>query len=264
MKKIMLLFIVTLSMAFGFNFNGTWINKSATKYNDPVKLKITNSNVVRPYIKRSGGIAKLKAKRATKVGNELYEAWGFGNKNLVLLIKPINKYKIRVIAKKIDVANKKIITKSFIFANAARQNYITYKKRYIGTWRSTSSFSALSKISISQENGALYIKAWKRDRYGIRYMGKSKANVINGKLKTTWQRGNLYVSATISGYKLDRYGKYKTIKMNLRATNLVTDITNSQTIYFNRISSPTPNINKPQIKHIKVGPLDINLLIKSY
>jgi hypothetical protein len=264
MKKIFLLLFLGLSATFGFNFNGTWINKSVANFNDPIKLTITNSNIVRPYIKRSGGIAKLKAKRATKTGNELFEAWGFGNKNLVLLIKPINRFKIRVIVKKIDVAKRKIITKSFIFANQKRKNYITYKKRFLGVWKSTSPFSALSKIQISQINDSIYIKAWRRDRSGIKYMGKSKAKIINGKLKTTWQKGNLYVTSTISGYKLNANGRYETIKMDLRATNLVTDITNSQTIYFKRKHFYNPPIKRPQIKHIKVGPLDINLLIKSY
>ncbi len=261
MKKLIVLFAFCI-MAFGYNFNGTWINahKNQAKFNDPIKIVIKNG-IVTPFIKRSGTkIAKLKPKYATNSQSALFEAWGFNNKNLVLLIQPINSAKIKVIAKKINIAKRKIVTKNFIFI---RKNFITLNKKraFVGTWVNHNIFSAISRMQISLYNQELLIKAWRPLRRGEEYLGAAVAKISGNKLTIRWHRGNLYVNATIFGQRY--YNKrYHQLKMYLKATNQYTGISNEQTIIFKR-SHPAP-IFRDNFHHIKIGPIDLNLLINSY
>ena len=261
MKKLLVTLILAVGTLFGYNFTGTWVNQSPHSINDPVKLKISGTKVT-PYIKRGNGLAKLKTKNATDVGGALFEAWGFGNKNLVLYIKPINSTKIKVIEKKIDVKRKKILTKVFTFKNKSRVSANTIKRRFVGTYRNNDRLSALSKVVISNVNGNLYVKAWRHGESGSRYLGSTKARIVGNKLYTKWRKGNLLVNATISGVKLKDNGtRYRTIRIDIKAKNLRTGYVNRQTIYLTRTR---PNVDRPFVKHIKVGPMDINLLINSY
>ena len=260
MKKIIFTYITTVGLLFGYNFNGVWVNKSGAKYNDPIKLAIKGSYVT-PFIKRGNKIYKLKQKRATNIGGkELFEAWGFGYKNLVLLIKPINRFKIKVIAKKIDTKAKKVVTKSFIFSNRQKVINSIKKSRFIGNWVGGNQFSALSRVAIRLENGKLLVKAWRPSNRGDIYIGSSIAKIRGNKLFATWHKDNLVINANFTGIGVIN-NRYKKLKVNISAKNLTNGLSNWQTMY---LIKSKPNISKPQIRHIKVGPVDINLLINSY
>ena len=267
MKKILLIISALAVSAFGYNYDGTWINKSASKYNDPVVLKISGTTVS-PYIKRGNQRIKLKSKNATNTGNGLYEAWGFGVKNLVLYIKPINSTKIKVYEKKIDTSRKIVITRSFIFA---KKGVVTtsVKKRYVGNWRSTGAFSAISKLTVRNVDGNLYVRAWKNTQRGQKALGLAKAKYYGNALHITWYKGNLVVNATIKGLSYNsNTNRYQTLQLNLRAKNINTGLTNRQTINFRRaninIGRPTYREERPIRRHLKIGPVDVNLLINSY
>jgi len=265
MKKILLLLTTLAASAFAYNYSGTWTNQSEYRYNDPIKLKI-NGNTITPFLNRDDQIVKLRAKNSTNTATGLYEAWGFGVKNLVLYIKPINNTKIKVYEKKIDTARKTVVTRSFIFAK--KVNIVrNIKKRYIGNWKSSSNFSAISKLTIRNAGNKLYVRAWKNTPNGQRPLGLARAKYYNNRLHITWYRGNLVVNATIRGlnYNSER-NRYETLELNLSAKNISTGLTNRQTIYFTKKHHNT-NIQPPihtMKKHIKVGPIDINLLLNSY
>jgi hypothetical protein len=261
MKKVLLLLTVFASMAFGYNFNGTWKNASQSGYNDPVVLKITNNNKVSPVLKRGARRVALKSKSTTNVGNALYEAWGHGQKNLVLLIKPINSRKLRVIAKKIDTKRKRVITKKFIFVKKLAPQNI--RKRYTGNYISSSNFSAIKKIAIREVDGKLFVRAWKNTRNGLRALGVAKAKIYNNRLHITWNRANLEVVATIKGYNYSKNrNRYRNLELYVKATNLNNGLVNTQTIQLKRGSISVPP--QPLYKRIKIGPVDVNLMINSY
>ncbi len=261
MKKILLILLSTL-FAVAYNFNGIWLNQKRVeaKYNDPIKIVIKNGTLT-PYIKRSGKkIAKLKPKYATKVQNLLYEAWGFENKSLVLLIQPLNSTKIKVIAKKIDLSKKKILTKIFYFKKYTSSSAKT--KAFLGTWVNYNPFSAVSKMKISLYKNDIIIKAWRPVENKNQYLGAATATIKGNKLYIRWIKQNLIVKATIVGEKYYN-NSYHQLRMYIKATNSYTGISNEQTIIFKRKNQITPP-PKPYIKHIKLGPIDLNLLIKSY
>jgi len=263
LKKILFTLLVTAGTLFGYNFSGTWLNQTGANFNDPVKLVIKGSYIT-PYIIRGDKVYKLKQKKATNLGGrELYEAWGFGYKNLVLLIKPINSNKIKVIEKKIYTKAKRVITKSFIFKNTNKVSVNrSIKKRFIGNWIGGNQFSALSRLAIRVENGKVIVKAWRPSNRGDIYMGQAVAILKNGKLHTSWQKGDLFVNSVITGYNYnEKTNRYNRLKVDISAKNLANGLQNWQTLYLVRAK---PNIAKPMIKHLKVGPVDINLLIKSY
>lgn len=261
MKKIILLLSIFFASAFGYNYSGTWVNKSSYRYNDPTTLKISGTTIT-PYLSRSGQSVKLKAKKATPTGTGLYEAWGFGAKNLVLYIKPINSRQIKVYEKKIDTARKTVVTRSFIFAKKVPVTR-NIKKRFLGNWKSNSAFSAISKLTIRDVDGNLYVRAWRNTPRGQRALGLARAKFYNNALHITWYKGNLVVNATIKGLNYNaKKNRYRTLQLSLSAKNINTGLTNRQTIYFSKKHlRPTP---RPIKKHIKVGPVDINLLINSY
>ncbi len=268
MKKIIIGITFLFTSIFAFNYNGEWINKSDTSYNDPVKL-IIKDKVVTPYIKRGVKIAKLKPKKATNIGNGLFEAWGFRDKNLVLVIKPINSYKLKVYLKKIYVSKRVIYTKSFIFINKNRIINKKIKSRFIGDWKNNDPLSAISRLKIIKRANDLIIKAWRPINGYEEFLGASKANIKGNTLYLRWKKGNILVKATIKGYNYNSVSnKYNLLKLNIKATNLSTGLTNEQIIYlkrfYNTSSQSVPSIGKPIKKHYKVGPLDINLLINSY
>ena len=261
MKKIIFAFLALAVSAFGFNYSGTWVNKSVAKYNDPIKLKI-NGNSVTPYIKRGANSVKLKRKVATNTGNGLFEAWGFGYKNLVLFIKPINSNKIKVYEKKIDTKKRIVITRSFIFKKRASLNK-KLKKAFVGNWRSTDPFSAVSKLNIRVVDNQVFVRAWRKIYNHEEPLGLAEARYYNKALYITWYKGNLIVKATITGLHYDvNLNRYKTLKLSLKVKNINNGLENSQIIYFKRKTLRPPL--RPFKKHIKVGPVDINLLINSY
>ena len=260
MKRVFLLITIFATMAFGYNYNGTWKNISANGYNDPVVLKINGSSVS-PVINRGQKRVALKAKYATNVGSGLFEAWGHGYRNLVLFIKPINSNKLKVIAKKIDTQRKRVVTKSFIF----RKNIppVNRKKRFVGNYRSSSNFSAIKKVTIREVGGKLFVRAWKNSPRGLQPLGVARAKYYNNRLHMTWNRGNLVVEATIKGYNYNsRIDRYRNLELSIRATNLNNGLTNSQTMQLSRGGVTVPR--KPIYKRIKVGPVDVNLMINSY
>ncbi len=268
MKKIVLIVTFLVSSIFAYNYNGEWVNQSGASYNDPVKFVIKNG-LVTPYIKRGHKVARLKTKKATNTGTGLFEAWGFRNKNLALYIKPINSYKLKVYAKKIDVNKRVIYTKTFIFKNKKRLTNKVIKNRYIGVWKNNSPFSAISKLRIIKRGNDLIVKAWRPVEGGQLYLGAAKARIKGNKLYLTWKRRNILVNATISGLKYDSVtNRYNQLKLYIRAKNLRTGLVSEQTIYLNRRgnrdSCVVPAVGRPVSKHYKVGPLDINVLINSY
>ncbi len=265
MKRIILLLTFLISSTFAYNYNGTWINQSSTTFNDPVKLTIKNGYVT-PYIKRGSQVAKLKSKKATNTGTGLFEAWGFRTKNLALFIKPINSYKIKVYAKKIDVDKRAIYTKTFIFTNKTRLSTKRIKNRYVGVWKTNSPFSAISKLRIEKRGNDLIVKAWRPTAEGPLYLGAAKARVKGKKLYLNWKRRHLAVSAVISGLQYDsRHNRYNQLKLYIKAKNLRSGLVSEQTIYLKRRhTAQSPIYRETTQKHYKVGPLDINLLINSY
>jgi hypothetical protein len=263
MKKIVLTMALLISSVFGYNYNGTWTNTSPASYNDPIQLKITNTTIT-PFIKRGSKVARLKSKKATNTGSGLYEAWGFRDKNLAIFIKPINSYKIKVYLKKINTTQRKIVTKTFIFSNKKRVYNKRTKKRYEGSWVNSSPFSAISRLNIKQRNGSIIIKAWRPRGGGEEYLGAAKARVKNGRLYIDWKKRNLVVKANITGLNLNRNtNRFNKLRLNLTAYNRRNGISNSQTIYLRR-ANRLPVIGRPIIKTLKVGPIDINMMIQSY
>ncbi len=265
MKKIVLLITFLMSSIFAYNYNGVWVNQNRVGYNDPIKISIKNG-VVTPFIKRGQRVAKLKSKKATNTGNGLFEAWGFRNKNLALFIKPINNYTLKVYAKKIDVRKRVIYTKTFTFKNRSRLLSKQVLNRYIGVYKNSSPFSAISKINIVKNGNNLIVKAWRRVDNEEHYLGAAKAKVVGKKLYLRWKKGNILVRATINGVKYNSVqNRYSQLQLSLRAKNLRSNLENRQTIYLQRVAkSALPHIGRPVMKHYKVGPLDINLLINSY
>ncbi len=271
MKRVILLLTIFVAYAFGYNYTGTWINKSESSYNDPVKLEIKGTTV-RPVIKRGSKVVALKSKKATKVGNELFEAWGFGSKNLVLYIKPINSNKIRVTEKKIYTNKKVVYTKTFIFTKKAAP--ISIRKRFVGNYRSSGAFSAISRVSIQNIDGKIFVRAWKRHNGRVKPLGSARAKLYNNKLHIIWKRKNLVVNATIKGYNYNsRINRYKNLELDVRAKNLKNGLTNRQTMQLRRgsvkvpprpIATPRANHPRPIYKKIKIGPVDLNLMINSY
>jgi len=263
MKKIILISLLFITSVFGYNFNGTWTNTSPTSYNDPIRLKIYK-NTITPYIKRGNNIAKLRAKKATNTGNGLFEAWGFRDKNLVIFAKPINSYKIKVIVKKINVTQRKITTKNFIFTNKSKLANTKAKKRYAGRWVNYNSFSAISRLQIRQKSGKIYVKAWRPTRFGEQYLGTAIASVKGSRLYINWRKNNIKVKANMIGLNFNKFqNRYNKLRLNLTAYNTRNGVSNSQTIYFRR-SNTLPTIGRPIMKTIKVGPLDINIMTNSY
>ncbi len=267
MKRVLLIISALAVSAFGYNYNGTWINKSTSKYNDPVVLKISGTTVA-PFIKRGDARVKLKSKDATNTGNGLYEAWGFGAKNLVLYIKPINSSKIKVYEKKIDTNRHIVISRSFIFAKRASE-LKTIKQRYVGNWKSTDAFSAISKLTVRYVDGNIYIRAWRNTPRGQKALGLAQAKYYNNALHITWYKGNLVVNASIKGLNYNSHiNRYRTLQLNLKAKNINTGLTNRQTINFTKnkihVGRPIYRNDRPIHKHLKIGPVDVNLLINSY
>jgi len=261
MKKIVLIITLLLTSVFGYNYNGNWVNTSETTYNDPVRLKIKNSNIT-PFVKIGSRIAKLKTKQATDTGKGLFEAWGFQDKNVILFIKPINSYTIKVYVKKIYVNKKKILTKIFIFKNKHRQGKIKAKKRYAGSWINQSPFSAISRLRIKQENGKIIVKAWRPTDLGEQYLGAATARVRNEKLHLNWKKNHISVTANITGLNYFD-GRYNKLKLDLTAYNSRNGTNSSQTIYFKRLDD-LPARGRPVNRHLKVGPIDINIMTNSY
>jgi len=264
MKRVIFLLAVFASLAFGYNYSGIWKNSSEIGYNDPIMLKI-KGNTVSPILQRGDRRVALKAKVATNVGNELFEAWGYGYKNLVLLIKPINSRKLRVVAKKIDTKRKRVYTRSFVFVKKAPPQSI--RKRFIGNYRSTSNFSAIKKIAIREVDGKLFVRAWKNTRNGLRPLGVARAKLYNNRLHMTWNRRNLVVEATIKGYNYSkRLNRYKNLELSIKATNLNNGLTNRQTMQLRRAEVRVPSQPQPQpiYRKFKIGPVDVNLMINSY
>ena len=267
MKRVLLLLAALAVSAFGYNYNGTWVNKSTSKYNDPVVLKISGTTIS-PFIKRGSKRVKLKSKSATSTSNGLYEAWGFGDKNLVLYIKPINSVKIKVYEKKINTSKRTVVTRSFIFTKKGAATK-SVKKRYVGNWRSSGAFSAISKLTVRNVDGQLYVRAWKNTPRGQKALGLARAKYYGNALHITWYKGNLVVNATIKGYNYNsRTNRYRTLQLNLNAKNINTGLTNRQTINFKRgkihIKHPIYREDRAIRKHLKIGPVDVNLLINSY
>ncbi len=282
MKRVILLLTIFAAYAFGFNYNGTWINRSDSSYNDPIKLEIEGTRV-RPSIQRGAKVFTLKSKQATQLQSGLYEAWGFGPKNLVLYIRPINSNKIKVVEKKIYTNKKKVYTKSFIFTK--NRPIQSIRKRYIGKFRSTSRFSALSRVVIRDVDGKLFVRAWRKTRNGIKPLGVARAKLYGNKLHISWNRRGLVVNATIRGYNYNSSNnRFRNLELNLKATNLNSGLTNRQTIQLKRGVTPMPKreiysrpINKPMPKpiytapnprlihkRVKIGPVDVNLMINGY
>jgi hypothetical protein len=240
MKRVFLLIAILSAWAFGYNYSGTWVNKSATNYNDPVKLVITGTKV-KPFIRRGEDSAALKVKNATNVGSGLFEAWGHGGKNLILFIKPINSYKLRVIAKKIDVNRKKILTKSFIFAKKGAVT-VSMKKRFVGNYKGGNSFSAINKLSIRLVDGQLFVRAWKRRNGTLVPLGVARAKLYNNRLHITWNKGGLVVDATIRGYNFSSSSnRYRNLELSINATNLNNGLSNSQTMQLRRARVSVPS-----------------------
>ena len=261
MKRVLLIFTLMFSWAFAYNYSGIWINKSESRYNDPIKLKIQNHTIT-PFLKRGSQNIRLKSKNATDTGTGLFEAWGFGAKNLVLYIKPINSSKIKVYEKKIDTDRKIVITRSFIFVKQA--NIIKkLKKRFIGNWRSSNPLSAVSKLTIRLIDNNIYIRAWRKTAYGIEPLGVAKAKFYNNTLHISWYKNNLIANATIKGLNYSSLeNRYNTLKLDLRIENADSGLVNREIIYFKR--AKFKDFQKRYKKHIKVGPVDVNLLINSY
>jgi len=260
MKKFFLVLTVFVVNLFGYNYNGNWINKSGANYNDPIKL-IIKGNKVKPILIRGERRVALKSKVATNVGNGLFEAWGHGYKNLVLFIKPVNRYKLRVTAKKIDVDKKRVLTKVYTFV---KKGIITpgIRKRFTGNFRSTSGFSAIKKISIREVDGKLFVRAWKNTPNGVRPLGVARAKLYDNKLHITWNRANLVVKATVRGYNYNAFNnRYNNLELSIKATNLNSGFINRQTMQLKRGSV---DVLQPIYKNIKIGPVDVNLMINSY
>jgi len=232
MKRILTLLALLSYLAFGYNFNGTWINKTGAHYNDPVKLIIKNGNIS-PLLNRNGDYVRLKTKHATRAGNSYFEVWGFKNKSLALFISPVNSSKIRVIAKKINPLTKRIITKSFLFA---RKGVATHLNQFIGNYRSRNNnlFTAISRLHIYKQRGKLYVKAWRNTARGERPLGITQARLVGNRLYMEWERGPILVKANIRGLTKGNGNRFRKIRLSIEARNLRTNIYNKQTIILKR------------------------------
>jgi hypothetical protein len=264
MRNIIATILLTFGLLYGYNFSGTWVNKSKADFNDPTKLIIKNKNLVTPYIKRGSKIYRLKSKHSTKLGNILFETWGFDKSAVSILIKPIDKKKIRVIVKKIYVLKKKIITKKFIFINKDRKNRENIKKRFLGVYSSHNDFSAVTRVKFFTLDNRLFVKAWQRGKY----IGKAEAKVKRGKLHMEWRDGDLKVYATVKGYSYDKNLKrYKKIKLSLSARNSFSGLVTSQIIILSRKDSNTQSCGAEGVGNgsILVRPKRLlNISIESY
>ena len=260
MRRLILLLMLFASMAFGYSYSGIWKNSSAVGYNEPVILKI-GGNKVSPILQRGDRRVALKSKLTTNVGSGLFDVWGYGYKNLVLFIKPINSYKLRVVAKKVDTKRKRVVTKSFVFIK--QQSPHSIKRQFIGNYKSSSNFSAIKKIAIRDIDGRLFVRAWRNTRDGLKALGVARAKIYNNRLHMTWDRGNLSVEATIRGYNYSRrINRYRNLELYVKATNLRTGLTNTQTIQLRRGDVDIPP--RPIYKKLKIGPVDVNLMMNSY
>ncbi len=232
MKRILTLLTLLSYLAFGYNFNGTWINKTGARYNDPIKLIIKNGNIS-PILNRNGNYVRLKTKHATRAGNGYYEVWGFKNKSLALFISPVNSSKVRVIAKKINPITKKIITKSFLFA---RKGQVAHLNQFIGNYRSRNNnlFTAISRLHIYKQGGKLYVKAWRNTARGERPLGTTQAWLEGNRLRMDWEKRAILVRASIVGLRKNSLGRFNKIKLSLEARNLRTNLFNRQTIILTR------------------------------
>ncbi len=233
MRRIILLLALLSYFAFGYNFNGTWINKTGANYNDPVKLIIKNGTIS-PLIKRNEKLIRLKRKQATRAGNGYFEVWGFKNKSIALFISPINRNKIRVIAKKINPTKKRIITKSFLFAKKG-SNRVNLNQ-FIGDYSSQNSnlFTAISRLHIYKSGGKLYVKAWRNTARGERPLGITQAWLEGNRLRMDWEKRAILVRASIVGLRKNSLGRFNKIKLSLEARNLRTNLFNRQTIILTR------------------------------
>jgi len=254
MKKLILLLSIFFTSAFGYNYSGTWVNKSEHRYNDPITLKISGRTVT-PYLSKNWRFAKLKSKNATLTGRGLFETWGFENKYITLYIKPISRSQIKVYVKKINTTRRKIITKIFIFAkkDSGSRNI---KRRFLGNWRSDNSFSTISKLKIRKINGHLYVKAWGKNPRDYRVLSLTRAKIYNNSLHISWNKGNKTIKATIKGLEYNSYkNRYRRLRLNLSIKNINNRLIDEETIYFSRRE------HRSTRKHIKIGPVDINRLI---
>lgn len=232
MKRILTLLAMLTFIAFGYNFNGTWINKTDSNYNDPVKLIIKNGRIT-PLLNRNGDYVRLKTKAATRVGNGYFEVWGFKNKSIALNITPINRTKIRVVAKKIIPARKHITTKSFLFT---RKGVATNLNQFVGRYRirNNNLFSAISRLHIYKNGGKLYVKAWRNTPRGERALGIAPARLVGNRLYMEWERGEIYVKANIRGLRKNRANRFQRIRLNIEARNLRTNIYNKTAVILKR------------------------------
>jgi len=232
MKRIFTLLTLLSALTFGYNFNGTWINKSGANYNDPVKILIRNGKVT-PLLNRNGDYVRLKTKSATRAGNGYFEVWGFKNKSLALYIAPINSSKIRVIAKKINPTTKRIITKSFLFA---RKGLAINLNQFIGNYRirNNNLFTAISRVKIYKSGRRLYVKAWRNTEYGEQPLGIAPARLVGNRLYMEWERGPILVKANIQGLKKGAANRFRKIRLSLEARNLRSNLVNRQTIILRR------------------------------
>ncbi len=247
MKRIFTLLALLSYLAFGYNFNGVWINKTGANYNDPVKIIIKNGKVT-PLLNRNGDYVRLKTKYATHAGNGYFEVWGFKNKSIALFIAPVNSSKIRVIAKKINPAKKRIITKSFLFARKGRAINLN---QFVGDYRSRHNnlFTAISRIHIYKSGGKLYVKAWRNTARGERPLGIAPARLVGNRLYMEWEKRAILVKANILGLRKNGSHRFQKIQLTLEARNLRTNIYNKQTLVLTRdncqaISAPVEQIEE--------------------
>ena len=248
MKRILTLLALLSYLAFGYNFNGTWINTSGTGYNEPAKLIIKKGRVS-PVLKRGKNFVRLKTKTPTKVVNGFFEVWGIKNRSLALVATPINSSKIRVIVKKINPSQRKIVTKSYIFTRKSRP---VYSNQFLGSYHSRHNnlFTAISRVVIFKRDGRLYVKAWRNTPRGERPLGIARARLKGNRLYMEWEKRAILVRANITGIRKNAKNRYKLIKLNINARNLRTGVSNSQSIVLKRDRYPTIQEPLDQIENI--------------
>jgi hypothetical protein len=232
MKRIFILLGMLSYLAFGYNFNGTWINKTGAGFNEPVKLVI-KGDYISPTIKRGSTFYKLKTKAASRAANGYFEVWGFKNKSMALFITPNNSRQIEVLFKKINPNRKSVITKRFIFA---RKGAPVNLRQFTGSYHSRHNnlFTAISRVTIFKEQGRLYVKAWRNTPRGERALGVARARLKGDRLYMVWEKRNIYVKANIKGIKKNAQNRFKKIQLNIEARNLRTNVYNRQTIILKR------------------------------
>lgn len=233
MKKIVTLMGLLSLFLFGYSTNGTWINKNGAGYKQIVQLKIKNGAITPLVNIGRKRFAKLKTKQATLVNRGLFEAWGFKNRNLALYVTPIDANRLRVVEKDINTQKRTIRTKIF-YLTKKRAPQISFKRQFIGNYRSGDIFSAISRVKVFQRGGQLYVKAWRNTPRGQRVLGTSLARLKNGKLHMRWQRGNILVHAKIWGYRKNSQNRYQKIQLFIKAKNLQFGQTKKQIINLRR------------------------------